>query len=163
RRTARSTTFRSSRTFPGQSWPSRSASARSEKRIFFRSSLAHAAAPRSATMPRISALRSRSGGAKSGVPLVREVKSSPKARGAGRDHLLDVPVRGGDEAHVDRARAEAAHAHDLSVLEDAQQLRLREERHLSDLVEHERAAVRALEEAGLRLHRAGEGALLVAE
>src|SRR5690606_1006727 len=57
----------------------------------------------------------------------------------------------------------AADAHELALLEHAQQLRLRSARHLADLVEEERAAVGELEEAFALADRAGERALLVAE
>ena len=48
-------------------------------------------------------------------------------------------------------------------LEDAEELGLRVERHVADLVEEERAAVGQLDEAGLVPVRAGEGAAPVAE
>src|SRR5262245_16759860 len=74
-----------------------------------------------------------------------------------------VAVRGRDEASVDRDRARPAHAVEARLLERAQELRLGRERHLADLVEEERAAVRELEAAGLARRRARERALLVAE
>src|SRR6185436_5637236 len=46
---------------------------------------------------------------------------------------------------------------------DAQQLRLHRHRHLADLVEEDRAAVRELEAPGLLAGRSREGSLLVAE
>src|SRR4029079_12483173 len=48
-------------------------------------------------------------------------------------------------------------------LEHAEELRLELRRHLPDLVEEERAAVREVEEALLEVARVGERALLVAE
>ena len=51
----------------------------------------------------------------------------------------------------------------VARLEHAQQAHLQVERHLGDLVEEQRAAVRALEEAVVLARRAGEAALLVAE
>jgi hypothetical protein len=59
--------------------------------------------------------------------------------------------------------ARAADALDLAGLDRAQELGLRLEREVADLVEEERAGVGELELALLRLHRAGERALLVAE
>jgi hypothetical protein len=56
-----------------------------------------------------------------------------------------------------------ADALELLLLEHAQELGLQVEPHLGDLVEEERAAVRALERSLHPLDRAGEGALLVAE
>ena len=56
-----------------------------------------------------------------------------------------------------------ADAHEGAGLEHAQQLDLQLERHLGDLVEEQRAAVGALEEALVLAVGAGEAALLVAE
>jgi hypothetical protein len=55
------------------------------------------------------------------------------------------------------------HAQEAAGLEHAQQLDLQLERHLGDLVEEQRAAVRALEEARMVAVGTGEAALLVAE
>ena len=52
---------------------------------------------------------------------------------------------------------------DLALLQRAQQLHLRVERQLADLVEEQRAAVGLLELADALVDGAGEGALLVAE
>ncbi len=66
-----------------------------------------------------------------------------------RDALLERSVRGRDDAHVGAAagprRADAA---DLVAVEGAQELRLRLERQVADLVEEQRAPLRL-----------GEGAL----
>src|SRR5205085_11194035 len=73
------------------------------------------------------------------------------------------PVRRGDEAEVNGVsllRAELAVA---ALLQDAQKLRLQFDRHLGDLVEEERAALRVLYEAVLVRVRARERALRVAE
>jgi hypothetical protein len=59
--------------------------------------------------------------------------------------------------------ARAADPLELLLLEHAQQLRLQVESHLADLVEQERAEVRALEGALDALDRPGERPLLVAE
>ena len=85
------------------------------------------------------------------------------AERAGLDPLLQVLVRGGDDAHVAAHRVVAADAIELAVGEHAQQARLQVERHVADLVEEERAAVGLLEAAAARGLRAGEGAALVAE
>ena len=76
---------------------------------------------------------------------------------------VEVAVGGRDDAHVDVlgfARPDRRH---LAALEHAQQLGLEVDRHVADLVEEERAAVRLAEAPGARRHRAGEGAALVAE
>ena len=49
------------------------------------------------------------------------------------------------------------------LLQDAQELHLEVQRHLADLVEEQRAAVRRLEAAHAVAHRAGERAAHVAE
>src|SRR5204863_3481295 len=82
---------------------------------------------------------------------------------AGRDLCFDVAVRGRDEAHVDRTRLDAADALDLARLDDAQERRLQLGRHVADLVEEDGAPRRRLEQAGLRLRRTRERALLVTE
>ena len=56
-----------------------------------------------------------------------------------------------------------AHALDLALLERAEELGLRRERQLADLVEEERSAVRALEPALPLRRSAGEVAALVTE
>ena len=80
-----------------------------------------------------------------------------------RDALLEVAVRGGDDAHVDLERLVAADALERPLLQEAQQLHLRGQGDLAHLVEEERAAVGLLEAALAPGDRAGERALLVAE
>src|SRR5439155_20617021 len=81
--------------------------------------------------------------------------------------LLDLPgeilVRRRDDAHVDLDRVLAAHALERLLLERAQDLGLGLERHVADLVEEQRAAVRQLEAASPARDGAGERALLVTE
>ena len=72
-------------------------------------------------------------------------------------------MRRRDDAHVDRERLGAADALERALLEHAQQLGLRLGRHVADLVEEDRAAVRGLEAADAARVGAGERALLVAE
>ena len=79
------------------------------------------------------------------------------------DHLLEVLVGRGDDAHVDADRLDAADPLDLALLERAQDLHLHAERHVADLVEEERAFLGELETSGTRPDGAGEGAALVAE
>ena len=80
-----------------------------------------------------------------------------------RHRMLQVRVRRRDEANVHRDRAPRPDAHDLPLLEHAEQLHLRLEREIADLVEEERPAVRSLEPARLARERARERALLVTE
>src|SRR5450432_171229 len=63
------------------------------------------------------------------------------------DHAREIAVRRDDDAHVDLARALAADAAELALLQHAQQLALHARRHLADLVEEQRAAVGDLEQA----------------
>src|SRR5581483_3745659 len=79
------------------------------------------------------------------------------------DQLAEQAVRRRHHADVDGHGRRAAHAVDLVLLEDAEQLRLEPELHLADLVEEDRAAVRELELADLPADRARERAALVAE
>jgi hypothetical protein len=66
-------------------------------------------------------------------------------------------------ANVDRRGHIAANRLDLAVLQDAQQLGLRCERKIRDLIEEDRAAVRRGQAAAACLCRPGECALHVAE
>ncbi len=74
-----------------------------------------------------------------------------------------VAVGRRDQADVDLDGLDAAHALELRLLQDAQQLHLHLDRDLADLVEEQRAAVRQLEAPRLGADGAGEGALVVAE
>ena len=81
----------------------------------------------------------------------------------GAHRRLEILVGGGEHAHVDLERLVAADALELALLQRAQQLGLRLERHVADLVEEQRAAVGGLELAFAARDGAGEGAALVAE
>ena len=91
--------------------------------------------------------RSRSGGSvdRHDVQAVEEVL----AEAAGAHLVAQVAVGRGDQAHVDVQRLGAADAVEAPFLDHAQQLGLRGERHLADLVEEQRAAVGELEAARL--------------
>jgi hypothetical protein len=90
---------------------------------------------------------------------VEQVLAERARRRLGRE----VAVGGGDDAHVHLDGLRAAHPLELLLLQHAQELGLQVEPHLADLVEQQRAAVRALEGALHALHRAGEAPLLVPE
>src|SRR5918996_2446030 len=77
--------------------------------------------------------------------------------------LGEVAVRRRDHADVDLDRHVRSDPLELALLENAQQLGLRAERHLANLVEEDRPLVRGLEAPLAHRHRAGERALLVAE
>src|SRR5262249_28447991 len=61
------------------------------------------------------------------------------------DFFVEVAVGGGDDADVDPERLAAADRLELLLLKHAQELDLRLERQLADLIEKERPAVRQLE------------------
>ena len=109
----------------------------------------------------MSSLRSRSGGSwiDDDVQPVEQVL----AELALLHHLAQVDVGGGDDPHVDLDRLHAAEPHELALLDHAQQLGLRLERDVADLVEEDGALVGEIEQPLLRVHRAGERALHVAE
>ncbi len=109
----------------------------------------------------MSSFRSRRGGSsnRDDVQPVEEIL----AELAVLHHLPQVEVRGRDDADVDLDRLHAAEAHEVALLDDAQQLGLGLERHVADLVEEDRAAVREVEQPLLRVDGAREGALHVAE
>ena len=69
------------------------------------------------------------------------------------DHGLEVAVRGRHEAHVDLDGLRSAHALELALLQQAQQLHLHRWANVADLVEEERAAVGELDPPGLRWRR----------
>ena len=85
------------------------------------------------------------------------------AETAGRHFVAQHAVGRGDDAHVERHGLTAAEAFDFALLQHAQQFGLQRQRHLGDFVQQQRAALRLLEFAGVRVGRAGEGAALVAE
>jgi hypothetical protein len=81
----------------------------------------------------------------------------------GRNGFVDVAVSGGDYAGVDRDLAAAADALHRTLLDHAQQLHLHVGRHVADLVEEKRAAVRIFEAPALLADGAGERAFFMAE
>ena len=79
------------------------------------------------------------------------------------DGLLEVLVGGGDQADIHLDGLGAAQPFQLPFLDHAEQLHLRRQVELADLVEEEGASFGQLEAALLAARRAGEGARLVAE
>ncbi len=105
--------------------------------------------------------RSRSGG--SGIADHVQAEVEVLAEASRADRHLEILVRRGDDAHVGPDGARAAQPLELLILEHPQELRLRRGRHVADLVEEERAAVRLLEAPDARAVGAREGAALVTE
>ena len=91
-------------------------------------------------------------------PMIQILAESPGPHG-----VVQVLASGGDDPDVDGLAPGAAETPDLVVLDDLQELRLERAREQADLVQEDRAAARGLEQAGLGLTRAGEGAALPTE
>lgn len=85
------------------------------------------------------------------------------AKVAGGHGFLELHVGGGNQSDVDRYRMARAEAHHLALLQDPQQLDLRPQRKIADLVEKQRAAVRGLEPPCRAGDRARKSAFFVAE
>ena len=85
------------------------------------------------------------------------------AEGAVAYRLFERSVRRGDHAHIHLDRHVPAHALERVPLQHAEELRLRAERHLADLVQEDGAVVGGLELPDHALGRAGERPLLVTE
>ncbi len=85
------------------------------------------------------------------------------AKPPGADRGAQIHVGGSDQANVDRDRGARADARDFAFLKHTQQLDLRGEREVPNLIQEQRAAVGCFEPAALRQVRAGEGAFLVTE
>ena len=79
------------------------------------------------------------------------------------DGFEQVAVGGGDDPDIDLPRGRPANSVELVFLQDAEQLRLRLERELADLVEEDRPPIGKLEPADSPGDGAGEGPLLVTE
>ena len=94
-----------------------------------------------------------------GVDAVEQVLAEASVA----DEQIERPVGRRDQPEVDGDRSVAAEPLESALLEHAQQLGLRDDRQVADLVEEQRAVVGQFEAAGLAVVRAGEGALLVAE
>src|SRR5262245_33773706 len=75
------------------------------------------------------------------------------------DQNAQVLVGGRDDANIGLDRGAPADRGVFALLQYAQQSRLRLHRHVADLVEEQRAALRLLEAPGAARVRAGEGAL----
>jgi hypothetical protein len=73
------------------------------------------------------------------------------------DLAPEVPVAGGDYAHIDAAGPGAAHGAHVPLLEGAQKFGLERTRSLAHLVEKERTPVGGLVEALFLAVRPGEG------
>ena len=158
---ARSITFSSSRTFPGQACVSRARISRSGTRLIDRPSAPCLALMKCQTSSGTSSAPLAQGrdGEGEHVEAVEEVGAEPPLAHVPRE----VAVGRGQHPHVHLDRLRGAQPLERPALEHAQQLGLHAEGQLADLVEEDRAAVGHLEAAEGARDGAGEGALLVAE
>ena len=85
----------------------------------------------------------------------RQTMKEILAEGPLLDRRGEVAARRGDDAHIDMHAGRAAHALEILVDKDAQDLALRFLRHVGDFVEIERAAVGFLQRANLALASVG--------
>ena len=76
---------------------------------------------------------------------------------------LEVPLRRGNDPHVDADGVARAETREATVLEDALESQLKARRQLADAVQEERSVVCELEPPGLMLPGARNGAALTAE
>jgi hypothetical protein len=80
------------------------------------------------------------------------------------DERVQVAMRRGDHANVDRRRAPRAEFHHFALLQHAQQLALQGPRNFADFIEKDRPRMRDFEEPrAAAAPRAGERTLLVSE
>src|SRR3989454_4992790 len=93
------------------------------------------------------------------IEPIEEVLSEFRALHRG----LQIPVRRGDDANAHTPRRDVADRLDLAGLEHAEELALHLERHITDFVEEDRAAVRLLEQADLVRDGSGECSSPMAE
>jgi hypothetical protein len=91
-------------------------------------------------------------------PVIEVLTEAP-----GADLDLEIAVRGRQDADIRVEDPLAAHARELAVLQYVEKLRLKADRDLADLVEHERALRGQFELARLVAIRARERAPLMAE
>ena len=61
--------------------------------------------------------------------------------------LMQIAVRGGDDAHVDLHRFLAPDRTDVIFLQNAQQLDLKPHGHVADFIQQQRSALRGLKQA----------------
>ncbi len=76
---------------------------------------------------------------------------------------FQVLVSRGDDAHINLDRCVTAHAVELAVRQYAQQASLGVGRHIADLIEEQRAAIRLFKASATQVGGAGERAFLMAE
>jgi hypothetical protein len=79
------------------------------------------------------------------------------------DQQRQIPIGRGNDTHIDSRGARAAYWFELTLLEHAEQLRLKFQRHVSDLVKKQRSTIRQREAADMRIDGARKGSAFVSE
>src|SRR5262245_24677667 len=85
------------------------------------------------------------------------------AKDAFLHHVFKICARGGDNPHINLDRRITANALELAFLYDTQQFYLERDRHITNLIQEDRAPVGLLEFADARLHGSGKRAFDVTE
>src|SRR5262249_23768583 len=93
----------------------------------------------------------------------REAREEISPKRAGGDEILELAMAGRDHSKVDADRPRIADRNHLLILKHAKERGLRGRIEIADLVEEERAAIRAADEPGTIVGRARERALPMAE
>ena len=93
------------------------------------------------------------------VEPVEQIGAEPALGNFGRQ----IAVSAGNDPHVDLDRLSRADRHHLTLLQRAEQLGLKRQRHLGDFIEQQSAAIGSAEKTFVGLACSGEGALAVAE
>ena len=158
---ARSRTFSSSRTLPGQWYRSKPwiISGGMPSTILANGLPFLVGQVRDEEREVFTALSQRRHVQRKDIQPVIEIRSEP----AGRHLRLEIPVRGGDQPGIDPEHLRRAEPLDLARLQHAQELHLDRLRKLAHLVEEDGPAVCQLEAAGPPGRRPGEGAPFVPE
>src|SRR5579859_1421127 len=82
---------------------------------------------------------------------------------AAQHFVAKILIRGRNDAHIHLDRNSAADALEFTLLQHTQQLLLRAQGHLANLIQEDRSLVGCLKAALVLSQRAGEASLLVAE
>ena len=77
--------------------------------------------------------------------------------------FFEIAMGGDDNADIDADGLVSTDALDFAFFEDAKELCLHRQRHIADLVEEQRAAMRLLKLSDMPSRRAGERAFFVSE
>ena len=85
------------------------------------------------------------------------------AKRAALDRILQIGVRQSDQPRINFDRFPSAQPFKFAMLDHSQQLCLRVQRKMGDLIEHQRAAISGFEATGLGLCRSRKCAALVTE